>query len=63
MHIMIEAPADDATAILAMLKDKAGFQEVDWCEMQRPDFARVSYGPSEPRTESGYCTAPFGENE
>lgn len=53
MHIMIEVPAEEGWALLQMLKEKAGFRYVDWCEMQRPDFSRVSYGPSEPRTSSG----------
>lgn len=54
MHLMIELPADEAEALLLMFREKMGFREVDWCEMQRSDFARVSWGPSDPRTSSGY---------
>jgi hypothetical protein len=59
MHIMIEVPAEEGSALLQMLQEKAGFREVDWCELQRPDFSRVSYGPSEPRTSSGFTIPPF----
>lgn len=53
-HIMIELPQDDAAALLLLLRERLGFRTIDWCEMQRPDFARVSYGPCEARTTSGY---------
>lgn len=58
MHITIELPTIDAHALLLFLKEKAGFREVDWCELQRPDFARVSYGPCAPRTDSGFTIPP-----
>jgi hypothetical protein len=61
IHVTIEVPADDGAAIIEMLKTKANFRDVDWCEMQRPDFARVSYGPCPPRTESGFTNPPFQE--
>lgn len=54
MHIMIEVPAEEGEDILTQLKEEGGFRDIDFCELQRPDFARVSWGPSEPRTESGY---------
>lgn len=60
MHIMIEMPEDDAMAVITMLKEKAGFRDVDWCEMQRPDYSRASYGPCPPRTDSGFTIPPFG---
>lgn len=59
MNIMIEVPEDEALAILAILKEKVGFRDVDWSEMQRPDFARVTYSPCPPRTDSGYTIPPF----
>jgi hypothetical protein len=54
INLMIELPADDADALMSHLKEQMGFADIDWCEMQRPDFARVSWGPCEPRTSSGY---------
>lgn len=58
MHIMIQMPADEAEALLLLLREKMGFTEIDWCEMQRPDYSRVSWGPAEVRTSSGYETPP-----
>jgi hypothetical protein len=54
IHLMIEVPAEDGLAMIEQLKTKVGFREVDSGELQRPDFARVSYGPCEPRTSSGF---------
>lgn len=59
MHISIEVPVDEGMAIIELLKDEADFRDVDWCEMQRPDFARVCYGPCPERTDSGFTIPPF----
>ena len=59
MNISIEIPPDDGLAILMLLKEKLGFREIDWCELQRPDRARITYGPCPERTESGYTIDPF----
>jgi hypothetical protein len=59
MHLMVEIPEDDGLTLLLFLREKFGFTEVDNCELQRPDRARVSYGPGEPRTDSGYTIDPF----
>lgn len=54
VHISVELPENEAQALLSFFRGEMGFREIDWCELQRPDFARVSYGPCEPRTESGF---------
>ncbi len=59
MHLTIEVPPEEGMALLRLLQERFGFREIDWCELQRPDFARVSYGPSEPRTCSGYTIEPL----
>lgn len=59
MHFTIEVPARDGMELLAALQAQFGFVEVDWCELQRADRARVSYGPCPPRTESGFTIDPF----
>lgn len=59
MHLMVEVPPEDGAALLQLLRERFGFTEIDFCELQRPDRARVSYGPSEPRTSSGYTIDPF----
>lgn len=59
MHLSIEMPAEDGAALLNLLRDKLGFTDVDWCELQRADRARVGWGPSEPRTDSGFTVDPF----
>ena len=59
IHLSIELPPDDGRLLLLLLKEKLGFTEIDFCELQRPDHARVGYGPCEPRTDSGYTLDPF----
>lgn len=54
MSVMVELPEAEGNALLALLRGELGFRDIDWCELQRPDFARVSYGPCEPRTASGF---------
>lgn len=59
MHVAVELPMADGLALLMHLREKAGFKEIDWCELQRPDRARATYGPCPPRTSSGYTIDPF----
>lgn len=59
MYISIEMPPQEAQQILRHLTEQHGFREIDWCELQRPDFARVTYAPSPKRTGSGFTIAPF----
>lgn len=59
MQISVEIPADEGHALLMYLREKAGFAEVDWSEMQRADRARVMYAPCPPRTDSGLTIDPF----
>jgi hypothetical protein len=59
MAIDVQLPRDEGLALLAYLRKTMNFVEIDWCELQRPDFARAGYGPCPPRTDSGYTIAPF----
>lgn len=59
MHISVELPEAEGAALLAFLRGELEFIEIDFCELQRPDRARVSYGPCERPTSSGYTTDPF----
>lgn len=58
MHISIEVPADDGGALLLLLHDKLGFTETDWCELTRPDGARIFYGPLGDVPDRGAAMAP-----
>lgn len=59
MHLAITIPRDDGAALLLHLRDKMGFRDVDFCELQRPDFARATFGPADPRTGHGFAVDPF----
>ena len=59
VSVFMEVPPEVAQDVLALLRDKHGMREIDWCELQRPDYARASYGPCERRTSSGYTVDPF----
>lgn len=62
VNIMIQVPADTGQQLLEHLEREHDFVEIDWCEKQRhQDYARVSYGPCEPLTSSGYTIPPFGK--
>lgn len=58
MNLSIEVPEVDGANLLLLLREKFGFGDVDWCELQRPDFARVMWGPTDPRTDSGFDVEP-----
>jgi hypothetical protein len=45
MHIRVVVPPRDGAALLRLLRDEFGFEDIDWCLMQRPDQSMVDYGP------------------
>ncbi|MET0701694.1 MAG: hypothetical protein ABWY93_18745 [Mycobacterium sp.] len=59
MQVTVEVPDHDGLKLLAYLRGELNFVEIDFCELQRPDRARATYAPSEPRTSSGYTVEPF----
>jgi hypothetical protein len=61
ISVMVELPAVEGQELITYLQNEKGFRDIDWCELQRPDFARVSWSPCPPRTDSGYTIPPFGE--
>lgn len=60
MCFHIAVPQGDGHTLLTMLQEQFGFLEVDWCVLQRPDYAQVDYGPCDANTSSGYTQDPFG---
>jgi hypothetical protein len=63
MRITVTIPPRDGDLLMKILRVSFNFQEVDWCEMQRPDRARVVYGPCPPLFDSGLTVDPFPPKE
>jgi len=59
MALHIELPHDEGQALLNFLRVALDMKEIDFCEMQNPQRARVGWGPCPPRIDSGYTIDPF----
>lgn len=54
MHLVVVGPPPLVRAVLLYLETTHGFAEIDYCHLERPDFATADYGPVAPLTTSQY---------
>jgi len=54
MSIMIVMPTEEGMELIDQLGTERGFIYLDYTELQRGDFARISFGPTMARIQSDY---------
>lgn len=43
MHIWIELPPREGAALMRLLRERFGFTDAEWSELERPDGAFANY--------------------